>query len=107
MGCQQIHWGATFCPSQASDSVPRPVSLAMSHSLSVLCLLLLATSAFANDVVAGGVETVAKPGKTNVATATQDGETAPATPVVTPPTRTGTPRSALPRWHSMLPGMIR
>lgn len=82
----------------------------MSRPLLALCLLLFAHSVLANIVVASGcdaTENNVKLGKSTVVGSTQDGElTSTGQPFATR-ARRGTPRSALPRWHSMLPGMIR
>lgn len=102
---------ATKCPFVASVfSMTRQVSHPMSRPLLALCLLLFAHSALANIVVASGcdaTENNVKLGKSTVVGSTQDGElTSTGQPFATR-ARRGTPRSALPRWHSMLPGMIR
>ena len=83
----------------------------MKRVLLASALLLFACSAFAkspantDDPAVGS----AKPGKTASVTTTPDTDpVAPAHPVA-PPQRTTTlpTRGGAPRWHSLLPGMIR
>ena len=70
-----------------------------------LCLLLVATSALANEPVAGE-EPTAKAGKSAVAvTGGSEGDSAISNHPAIAPARSSTPRT--PRWHSLLPGMIR
>jgi microcystin-dependent protein len=73
-----------------------------------LCLLSLATTSLANTVAASGDPAVdnAKAGK-STATGTQDGDAVTASPAAVAPARASTPHTTSPRWHSMLPGMIR
>ena len=81
----------------------------MTRLLLATCLLLCASTAFAKSPVNGAdpADGSAKPGK--VVNATQD--TDPVLPVhpVAPPARTAPlpTRGGAPRWHSLLPGMIR
>ena len=79
----------------------------MSRSLLASCLFLFAALAMANTPVVNEdpAEGSAKSGKTATISAGQDSDsTATAHPVAIP-TRNSTPRT--PRWHSLLPGMIR
>ena len=81
----------------------------MTRLLLATCLLLLASTAFAKspastqDPAYGS----AKPGK--VASTTQDADpVAPAHPIAPPARVAPLPtRGGAPRWHSLLPGMIR
>ena len=82
----------------------------MTRLLLATCLLLFASTAFAKSpaTTADPADGSAKPGK--VSTVAQDGETvAPAHPAVAPPARVAPlpTRGGAPRWHSLLPGMIR
>ena len=82
----------------------------MNRLLLATCLLLLASSAFAKSPVSSDdpADGSAKPGKAGP-TATTDGDpTQPVHPAVAP-VRTGVVpvRGGAPRWHSLLPGMIR
>ena len=74
----------------------------MSRLLLALSLFAFAAIALANEPTATDDAPSAKPGK--AATIDSDVPAAPATPA---PSRGSTPRAALPRWHSLLPGMIR
>ena len=81
----------------------------MTRLLLATCLLLFASTAFAKSpaTTADPADGSAKPGK--VVNSTQDIDpVAPAHPVA-PPTRTAPlpTRGGAPRWHSLLPGMIR
>ena len=80
----------------------------MSRSLLALCILFFASSAMANNVSAGTdpVENGVKPGKSTAVGSGQDSETTPASQP-SAPARTSIPRPSSPRWHTMLPGMIR
>ena len=86
----------------------------MKRLLLATCLLLCASSAFAKSPASTDDPGVgsAKPGKAASAASVIDADTvAPAHPVA-PPARGGsaTPlptRGGAPRWHSLLPGMIR
>jgi hypothetical protein len=83
----------------------------MTRFLFASCLMLFASLAFAKSPANTDdpVEGSAKPGKAaTAASTTYDDE--PATPPVAPPARSSTPlptRGGKPRWHSLLPGMIR
>ena len=84
----------------------------MTRALLATCLLLFASSAFAKSPASTDdpADGSAKPGKAVSATNTTDNDPiAPAHPAVAPPQRTGTlpTRGGAPRWHSLLPGMIR
>jgi hypothetical protein len=76
----------------------------MSRFLPVLCLFLVTASASAGDMATSD-EPATKPGKTTAATAGQDADATPSAHPAATPAHTGTPRT--PRWHSLLPGMIR
>ena len=80
---------------------------AMSRFLLASLLYFFAVAALANEGAASeGVGESVKRGKSTAVTSSQDSESgtvvAPASPA-----RSSTPRSATPRWHSLLPGMIR
>ena len=77
----------------------------MSRLLLALSLFAFAAVVLANEPNATDDTPSAKPGKP-AAPATTDSE-APAVPAAPAPARSSTPRPALPRWHSLLPGMIR
>ena len=77
----------------------------MSRLLLALSLSAFAMLAFANEPTATDDTPSAKPGKA-ASPAIGDPE-APAVPATPAPARSSTPRPALPRWHSLLPGMIR
>lgn len=77
----------------------------MSRLLLALSLFAFAAIALANEPTATDDTPSAKPGKM-ASPATSDSETA-AVPSTPAPARSSTPRPALPRWHSLLPGMIR
>ena len=73
-------------------------------------LLLFASSAFAKSPapVTDPADGSAKPGKV-VAVTNDSDPNAPAHPVTAPPARSAPlpTRGGAPRWHSLLPGMIR
>jgi len=73
-------------------------------------LLLFASTSFAKSPVnaVDPADGSAKPGKAVVSTADVD-PNAPAHPAVTPAARSAPmpTRGGAPRWHSLLPGMIR
>ena len=81
----------------------------MTRLLLATCLLLCASTAFAKSPASSQdpADGSAKPGKVTSATADTD----PVVPahVVAPPARTAPlpTRGGAPRWHSLLPGMIR
>lgn len=77
----------------------------MSRLLLALSLFAFAAIALANEPTATDDTPSAKPGKP-AATASSESE-APAAPAAPAPARSSTPRPALPRWNSLLPGMIR
>lgn len=84
------------------------VSPAMLRPFLALCLLALATSSLANTVAVTGDPAVDnnKQGKSTT-TGNQDSDASVTGPAAVAPTRASTPRTTSPRWHSMLPGMIR
>jgi hypothetical protein len=81
----------------------------MTRLLLATCLLLFASSAFAKSPAPATdpADGSAKPGKV-VATANDADPNAPH-PAVAPPARSAPlpTRGGAPRWHSLLPGMIR
>jgi hypothetical protein len=80
----------------------------MKRFLLATALLLFASSAFAKSPIANDdpADGSAKPGKGATVTAV-DADAVPVHPVV-PPARAPLPtRGGAPRWHSLLPGMIR
>ena len=77
----------------------------MSRLLLALSLFAFAALALANEPANCDAPTAAKPGKTNTSAASGDND-APAPQATMTPVRAGT-RPALPRWQSLLPGMIR
>ena len=85
----------------------RQSSLPMSRFLLALCLFLFAATALANSAVAGGdpAGNGVKPGKAATVSA-QDNDAAVSGAAPAAPARSA-PRTASPRWHSLLPGMIR
>jgi hypothetical protein len=81
----------------------------MTRLLLATCLLLFASSAFAKSPAPATdpADGSAKPGKVVGSTVDQD-PNAPAHPVVPPARSAPMPtRGGAPRWHSLLPGMIR
>ena len=82
----------------------------MTRLLLATCLLLCASTAFAKSPVASTdpADGSAKPGKP-ATTTTVDPDAATPAPPVAPPARTAPlpTRGGAPRWHSLLPGMIR
>lgn len=82
----------------------------MSRSLLAVCLLLFAGASLAGDLTAGddSVGSGAKPGKTVLPSNTPDGDTTTGGHATSTPARgNGTVHTVMPRWHSLLPGMIR
>ena len=86
----------------------------MKRFLLATCLLLCASAAFAKSPAAteDPADGSAKPGKAAVAGGTADTDPASAGHPVAPPARGGSApslptRGGAPRWHSLLPGMIR
>lgn len=77
-------------------------------------LLVLSLSLFAAAAVAGTTTTVTcaadsggKPAKPTTVSNAQDCDAAATSQPSAAPVRSTAPRTALPRWHSLLPGMIR
>jgi hypothetical protein len=83
----------------------------MTRLLLASCLLLLASTAFAKSPVSNDdpADGSAKPGKAASAnSATQTVGVAPVPAVILPSRSAPLPtRGGAPRWHSLLPGMIR
>ena len=75
----------------------------MSRFLLALYLFAFAAAAMANNTAANGV----KPGKATAVSSTQDSDAAATGHPAAAPARSSTPRTVSPRWHSLLPGMIR
>ena len=86
---------------------PDPSSAPMPRFLLAMCLSLLASAALARQPPStdGQPYATAKAGKVTTVVATQDTESGTAHPPPVPARSPGTPH--LPRWHSLLPGMIR
>jgi hypothetical protein len=82
----------------------------MTRLLLATCLLLFASTAFAKSPVNAAdpaADGSAKPGKV-VGSAVDQDPNAPAHPAVPPARIAPMPtRGGAPRWHSLLPGMIR
>ena len=85
---------------------PDPSSAPMPRFLLAICLTLLASAALAGQPpnTDGQPDVTAKSGKVTTVVATQDAESGTPHPAAVP-ARTATPHP--PRWHSLLPGMIR
>jgi hypothetical protein len=99
-----------FAPSAHQTRHTEKASAAMTRLLLATCLLLFASTAFAKSPAStqDPADGSAKPGK--VASTTQDPDAAaPAHPAVPPAVRAAPlpTRGGAPRWHSLLPGMIR
>jgi hypothetical protein len=81
----------------------------MTRLLLATCLLLCASTAFAKSpaTTADPADGSAKPGKPAPQVVSED-PTVPH-PAIAPPTRSAPlpTRGGAPRWHSLLPGMIR
>jgi hypothetical protein len=76
----------------------------MSRFLPVLCLFLFAAAASASDS-ASNDGPATKPDKTVAVAAAQESDVVAGAHPVAAPSHSSTPRT--PRWHSLLPGMIR
>ena len=74
----------------------------LSMTLCLFSVSALATSRLVGEDVSGGGS---RPGKPAISGATQEADSATAGHPAVVPVRVTTPR--LPRWHSLLPGMIR
>lgn len=80
----------------------------MPRSLLALSLFAFAAIALAGEPAATEDTTEAKPGKPASSAPATDNDTPAATHVSPAPARVNsTTRPAVPRWHSLLPGMIR
>jgi hypothetical protein len=104
--------GATFRPVHASDEAHPNASAAMTRLLLATFLLLCASTALAKSPAStqDPADGSAKPGK-GLSSGPDSDSVAPAHPV-SPPARSSTivplpTRGGAPRWHSLLPGMIR
>jgi len=82
----------------------------MTRLLLTTCLLLCASTAFAKSPASSAdpADGSAKPGKA-VGTAVDSDPAAPVHPAIVVPARSAPlpTRGGAPRWHSLLPGMIR
>jgi hypothetical protein len=80
----------------------------MPRLLLALCLYAVAAVALAGSPAAAD-EAATKPVKPAATSATNDSDGSAPAPVSPAPSRAGTATRAItaPRWHSMLPGMIR
>ena len=81
----------------------------MTRLLLATCLLLCASTAFAKSPANADdpADGSAKSAKAATNTTTDGDPAAPAHPVVAPVHSALPVRGGLPRWHSLLPGMIR
>jgi hypothetical protein len=81
----------------------------MPRSLFAICLFLSAATAMAGTPVAGddGAENSVKPGKAASTVSAPDGDATVGGRRTATPARSSTPHAVTPRWHSLLPGMIR
>jgi hypothetical protein len=86
----------------------------MKRFLLATCLLLFASAAMAKSPAATDdpADGSAKPGKSAIAGGSSDPDSASPVHPVAPPARGGAAttlptRGGAPRWHSLLPGMIR
>ena len=94
-----------FAPSGHLTCMTRAETADMSRLLLALSLFAFAALALANEPVNCDAPTAAKPSKANVAPSAEN-DTPTAQGGTLTPARAGT-RPALPRWQSLLPGMIR
>ena len=78
----------------------------MSRLLLALSLFAFAALALANEPANCDAPTTAKPSKANVSASSAETD-APTVQATLTPVRAGGTRPALPRWQSLLPGMIR
>jgi hypothetical protein len=82
----------------------------MSRYLLALCLSLFAAAALAGTPVASedNPDAAVKPGKASVAGgSTQDSDATASDHPAATPAHASTAHAVSPRWHSLLPGMIR
>lgn len=82
----------------------------MSRFLLALSLSLFAAAAMAGTTTAvtcTAADGSGKPAKPTTVSNTQDCDAAATSQPSAAPVRSTAPRTALPRWHSLLPGMIR
>jgi len=81
----------------------------MPRLLSALCLFLFAATAMAGTPVAGdeSADNSVKQGKAATTSSTPDGDATVGGHPVTTPARSSSSHAVTPRWHSLLPGMIR
>jgi hypothetical protein len=80
----------------------------MPRFLSALCLFLFAATAMAGTPAVGddSADNSVKQAKATTST-TPDGDATVGGHPVTTPARSSTSHAVTPRWHSLLPGMIR
>lgn len=80
----------------------------MSRLLLALSLFAFAALALANEPATCDAPASAKPGKTSAPASASEGDSdVPAAQATMRPVRAGSTRPVLPRWQSLLPGMIR
>jgi len=81
----------------------------MSRFLFALCLFLFAATAMAGTPVASdeNADNTAKQGKVATTSSTPDGDATVGGHPVTTPAHGSASHAVTPRWHSLLPGMIR
>lgn len=81
----------------------------MSRFLLASCLCLFASIAIAGTPVAidDAVLGSPKPGKAGTVATAQESDSVPGVHPAATPARIPAPRGVSPRWHSLLPGMIR
>ncbi|MFA6985423.1 MAG: hypothetical protein WC213_04390 [Arenimonas sp.] len=82
----------------------------MSRFLLALSLSLFAAASVAGTTTAvtcAAVDGGGKPAKPTTVSSSQDCDAAATSQPSAAPARSTAPRTALPRWHSLLPGMIR
>jgi hypothetical protein len=96
------------CPGHLTCKPAFP-STPMSRFLFALSLFLFAATAMAGTPVVGDetADNSAKQGKATTTSSTPDGDATVGGHPVTTPARTSTSHAVTPRWHSLLPGMIR
>lgn len=83
----------------------------MSRFLLALSLFLCTAAALAGSTSTAScsaADSGAKPAKSTTVVSAQDCDAiTPTSQPAAAPARSSTPRTSLPRWHSLLPGMIR
>lgn len=81
----------------------------MSRFFLALCLFLCAATAMAGDQVAADDNAAngVKPGKLSATSTAQDDDATAGAHPAAHPASSGTTHAVTPRWHRLLPGMIR